>query len=194
MSDQSEQESENPDHENRIESEGIAGISAKGEGRVVITNSQIDNSSIDTAVEVSDDVTVEADHLAVDNVRSTGVHVSDGNFIARNIMLNGGKYGLDLHRGARGDLFDSQITGQTEDSIRYDRDVLYGLHDVEAMSLRDRVRGDRTTEDNKLHLNNVLDTTSEQLNLENRIETYRQRIQYLLLAGSLYGLGDSYLF
>lgn len=192
MAEQSDRESENSERETKNQSESFPLFSAEGGGTVIIEN--VEAESADTAFEVSEDTTLVVDDLTVDEVLSTGGHVRDGNLVARNMTLKGGDYGLDLHRGARGDIFDSSITEQTEDSIRYDRNVKFGLYDVRATSLRDRFRGQRITDDEDLLLNEVLNTTSKQIELENRIEIYKRTILYLLQIHGAYSLADRFIF
>ena len=159
----------------------------------VIVN-DVYGDDVETVLNISGGVNVSAKNISGKNIRSTGVRVSDSTLNGQEFSFEDGDYGLDLLRGARGTLMNAQMSGQLEDSIRYDRNVLYDLYDVEAMSLNDRVRGRRVTEDQEMMLNDLLNTTLRALSREEQAQRAKLAGSRLMALASAYSLGDKFLF
>ena len=62
----------------------------------------------------------------------------------------------------------SNLHRYREEDVRYDRDVLFGLHNVNMKSHRDMVRGKRVAERQEREISRLLDTTERQLKWEHR--------------------------
>lgn len=173
---------------------GYVGSSMNGGDSPDVVVNGVYGDNVETVLNISGGANVSAKNIHGKNIHSAGVRVSDSTLNGQGFSFEDGDYGLDLLRGARGTLMNAQMSGQLEDSIRYDRNVLFDLYNVEAMSLNDRVRGRRVTEDQEMMLNDLLNTTPRALSREKRAQRTKREGSKLMALASAYSLGDKFLF
>lgn len=173
-------------------SEGTRLIDVKQNQHVYLDN--VNTTGFGTIIDAGDGSQIDLNNVRFRELNGTGVKARNSGITGQNVTITGGDYGFDLLRGTSGNLFDSKFTMQDEDSLRFDREVLYGLHDVELESYRDRVRGRRVTEPSERQLNHIINTTNQRLRHEERVRKAKRGFQILTSAAGLYGISQNIPF
>lgn len=117
----------------------------------------------DVGIDIGDNGSAYLSDVNISEARTAGARVANGNLVGHDLNLSGNRINLDLKRGARGDLFESVLEEADDFDLRYDQDVLFGLHDSSYETVHDLARSSTAP---GIGQDPILDTTAEQLRAE----------------------------
>lgn len=138
---------------------GSATLLRNSGGSVGLIGTEAENFG--TAVEVDGGGFTHFQGAKITNSQKAAARISDSTFLFDNSIASGGEYGLDLGRGARGAIRNSELIDNWEADIRYRRDVSVRVFNTVARDLLNRVNGWGIEEiDTRWMSNRLLTTTS----------------------------------
>lgn len=147
------------------------GIGVTGSGPVPIKDVQVENMG--TGIDLTKNSSADLSGATIER-NQTGMRVGSSDFILSDSVVRENEIGIDLQRGARGDILEGEVLENSTD-IRYSHDVLVGVFDTAAKDVLDRTSGNGLEEiDSAWLANEILWTTDTGKKARNIVKIARK--------------------